>query len=113
MNRPWRDRQPREQRPNRTRHHNIARLRLQSQANELLRLVRAPIFRFIELRRQDLNRDEMVHGMILEYLGLLRTAKEEFIREGTPLPERLQPALKHIQKYQRDYIEENKTAHYI
>lgn len=91
----------------------LENLRLQAQANEMLRLVRSPIFRFIELQKQGLPREEIVHALVEEYLGQLRAERDEFMRDGTPLPERLQPALRQIQNYQRDYLEQNKKVHYL
>jgi hypothetical protein len=87
-------------------------LRRQGQAGELIRLIRRPIYRFLELQRQDLGRDEMIYFLIEEYLGTLRAARDEFIRDGIPLPDRLLPAIEQIQRYQRVYMQKNR-ARYI
>jgi hypothetical protein len=87
-------------------------LRRQGQAEELIRLIRRPIYRFLELQRQQLDRDETIYFLIEEYLGILRAARDEFIRDGIPLPDRLLPAIEQIQRYQRVYMQKNR-ARYI
>ena len=87
-------------------------LRRQGQANELIRLISRPIYRFVDLNRQQLERDEMVNQLIEEYLGTLRAARDQLLRDGVPLPDSLLPAIAHIQRYQRSVLQRNR-ARYI
>lgn len=90
----------------------LEELRLIGQTNETIRLLRRPVYRFIELNKQRLDRDEIVYQVIEEYLGILRAARDEYLREGKPLPDRLIPAIEHIQRYQRTYMSASR-ARYI
>lgn len=91
----------------------LNRMKEQAEADELLRLVRRPIYRFLELTRDEVDREEAVYALIEEYLGILRSARDEFMREGTPLPDRLLPAIDQIQQYQRAYIRRSSRGRYV
>lgn len=77
-------------------------LQAQSRTNEMLRLIRQPIYCYWDLTRKNSPRPEVIRQLVEEFLGSLRTARDDLREREQPLPDTLQPAIDHIQRYQRN-----------
>ncbi len=83
----------------------------QEKAGELLRLIHEPVYRWFSLVKDGAPRNEIVAELVEEYLGTLRAARDDFSKENLSIPPSMRVSLEHIQRYQRELMEQN-GGHY-
>ncbi len=88
-------------------------LQTQARINEMLRLIRQPIYCYWDLTRKNTPREEAIRQIVEEFLGVLRTARDDLREREQSLPETLQPAINHIQRFQRDDTQNRRGGRFI
>lgn len=74
----------------------------QEQAEEMLRLIRQPLFRFYQLSKAGETDEKKIADLIGEYYGILESTWNTLKGEGKPVPSYLETALNHIKRYRRE-----------
>jgi hypothetical protein len=99
---------------NETRRRDLKTIESESRLDELLRLVRdVPLIRFAEAQQAGKPAEQVIAGLISDYLGLLRAAVDVYQREGKPVPPRLVSAVEVTGQALQTYLEDSGQAKYI
>ncbi len=81
----------------------LAELHRQSCNQEIARLLQSmPILSFVQLQKQKTSADDTIFELIGMYSAVLKTARENSISQGKPIPASLDNALSILQRYQAE-----------
>ncbi len=101
-------------RENQDRKNELAALEEESRLDELVRLMRdVPLIAFRGCQEEGQSGDDTVARLVIEYLGIMRSARDNTNREGKPIPIRLEHAIRLASLYLQAHMKQKGEAHYI
>jgi len=101
-------------RENKDRQSELKALEEESRLDELVRLVReVPLIAFQKNQEDERSEEDTVAGLVIEYLGIMRSARDNIFREEKPIPLRLEHAILLASLYLQAHLKHKGEAHYI